>query len=252
VAFLFCPRYHGKISIKEPVMATAIKLSSTRLLPPLENGDCLDQKTFHARYEAMPEGRRAELIGGIVYMPSPQKVPHSKALHVVSHWLGAYVLATPGTDTLMTNTQILGPDSEPEPDACLFIDPECGGRVWVDKDEYLHGPPELIVEVSSATESIDLHRKKDDYEKAGVREYVVLALRMQRVFWFVRRRAKYKEVPLPANGVFRSREFAGLWLDANAVLRNHRQRVLAALKKGLATHEHAAFVAKLQKRASKP
>jgi Uma2 family endonuclease len=232
-------------------VATVIQPSHTRLLPPLENGDRLDQKTFHARYEAMPEDCRAELIGGIVYMPSLQKVPHSKAHQLVSHWLGEYVGSTPGTDVLLNNTQILGPDSEPEPDACLFIDPEYGGRVRVDKDEYLHGPPELIVEVSSATESIDLHRKKDDYEKAGVREYVVLALRMRRVFWFVRRRAKYKEVPLPGDGIFRSREFPGLWLDADAVLRNHRQRVLAALNKGLASPEHAAFVAKLQKRAGK-
>jgi hypothetical protein len=40
-------------------------------LPPLVNGDHLDQKTFHERYEAMPPDVRAELIGGIVYMSSP-------------------------------------------------------------------------------------------------------------------------------------------------------------------------------------
>jgi Uma2 family endonuclease len=231
-------------------MATA-NPPRTKALPPLENGDQLDQKTFHARYAAMPEDSRAELIGGIVHVPSPQKVPHSKAQKLVTRWLDEYAEATPGTDALVNNTQILGPDSEPEPDACLFITPEFGGQVYVDDDEYLHGSPELIVEVSSSTESIDLHRKKRDYEKAGVREYVVLALRMQQVFWFVRRRGKYKEVPLPAEGVFRSRVFPGLWLDAEAVLGNHRQRVLAALGQGLATPEHAAFVAKLGKQASK-
>src|SRR5271156_1111031 len=44
---------------------------SVPMLPPLENGDHLDQPTFHARYEAMPSGTRAQLIGGIVYMGSP-------------------------------------------------------------------------------------------------------------------------------------------------------------------------------------
>src|SRR5712671_5080030 len=102
---------------------------------------------------------------------------------MVVRWLDEYAEATPGTDTLINNTQILGPDSEPEPDACLYITPECGGQVFVDEDQYLNGAPELIVEVSWATESIDLHRKKQDYELAGVREYVVLALRMQQVFW---------------------------------------------------------------------
>ena len=222
-----------------------------RTLPALENGDALDQKTFHARYAAMPEECRAELIGGIVYMASPQKVPHSQAQKLVVRWLDEYAEATPGTETLLNNTQILGPDSEPEPDACLFITPECGGAVYLDEDEYLHGAPELIVEVSSSTESIDLHRKKQDYQKAGVREYVVLALRMQQVFWFVRRRGKYTEVPLPADGVFRSQVFPGLWLDAEAVLGNHRQRVLGALRKGLATPEHAAFVAKQARQASR-
>src|ERR1700732_3681569 len=114
-------------------MATVLYSSRTKFLPPLENGDRLDQKTFHARYEAMPEACRAELIGGIVYMPSPQKVPHSKAHQLVSHWLGESVGATPGSDVLLNNTQILGPDSEPEPDACLFIAPEYGGRVYVDR-----------------------------------------------------------------------------------------------------------------------
>lgn len=121
----------------------------------------------------------------------------------------------------------------------------------MDDDDYLNGPPELIVEVSSATESIDLHRKKHDYQKAGVREYVVLALRMQRVFWFVHQRGKYKEAPLPDDGIFRSRGFPGLWLDALALLRNQRRRVLAAVRHGLATPEHAAFVAMLEKQASK-
>src|SRR5690242_7891889 len=128
-------------------MATA-KRPGSKALPPLENGDQLDQRTFHARYEAMPEDCRAELIGGIVHMPSPQKVPHSKTQRLVVRWLDEYAEATLGTEALLNNTQILGPNSEPEPDACLFITPESGGRVHVDENEYLHGAPELIVEVS--------------------------------------------------------------------------------------------------------
>lgn len=232
-------------------MATGSKPRRTGAQPPLENGDHLDQKTFHARYEAMPEDYRAELIGGVVYMPSPQKFPHSKAQQLVVRWLDEYAEATPGTEALANNTQILGPDSEPEPDACLFVAPGYGGRVYLDRDEYLNGPPELIVEVSSSTESIDLNRKKHDYQKAGVREYVVLALRMQQVFWFVRQRGKYREVPLPADGLFRSRVFPGLWLDAEALLRSQRPRVLAALRRGLSSPEHAAFVARLAKQASR-
>jgi Uma2 family endonuclease len=232
-------------------MSTVIGQPRPRRLPPLENGDHLDQETFHARYEAMPEDCRAELVGGIVYMASPQKLPHSKTQQLATRWLDEYAEATPGTEALSNNTQILGPESEPEPDGCLFILPEYGGQVRVDKDEYLNGAPELIVEVSWSTESIDLNSKKRDYQRAGVREYVVLALRMQQVFWFVRQRGNYREVPLPPDGIFRSRVFPGLWLDAEAMLGGDRRRVLAALRQGLASPEHAAFVARLEKRAPK-
>ena len=40
-------------------------------VPPFQNGDKMDQKTFHALYEQTPDGFKAELIGGIVYMASP-------------------------------------------------------------------------------------------------------------------------------------------------------------------------------------
>src|SRR5437764_1449389 len=222
-------------------MATANSPRS-RTLPPLENGDRLDQPTFHARYAAMPERCRAELIGGIVHMPSPQKMPHTDAQRLVVRWLDEYAEATPGTHPMLNNTTIMGPESEPEPDAGLYITPEYGGQVRISEDQFLHGSPELIVEVSWASESIDLNRKKDDYQKAGVPEYVVLALRMQQVFWHVRKRGKYQEVPLPADGLFRSREFPGLWLDAEAILGDDRGRLLAALRQGLASPEHAAFV----------
>jgi Uma2 family endonuclease len=216
-----------------------------KTVPPLENGDRLDQKTFHARYEAMPEGVRAELIGGIVYLPSPRKMAHGRSQQFISRWLDEYEEATPGTEFLVGSTNILGPQSEPEPDACLLILPECGGQTWGDVDDYLNGSPELIAEVAWATESIDLHAKKLDYEKAGVREYVVVALRMKRVFWFVRRRDKFKELAPGADGICRSAVFPGLWLDPAALLRRDRKRLLAVLHQGMASAEHAAFVAKL-------
>src|ERR1700676_2505497 len=76
-------------------------------LPPLETGDHLDQKTFHARYEAMPEDFRAELIGGIVYVSSPWKRPHSRNHGLLIHWLFEYEDATPGVETHLDATSIL-------------------------------------------------------------------------------------------------------------------------------------------------
>jgi Uma2 family endonuclease len=213
-------------------------------LPPLVNGDHLDQKTFHERYEAMPDVR-AELIGGIVYMSSPQKIRHGYHHLKLAGLANDYVDETPGTEGCVNSTSILGPDAEPQPDTCVYILPAYGGQTAVDHKGYMTGAPEWVGEISDSTESIDLKRKKLDYEQAGVREYMVAAVRTKQVFWFIRRRGKFKPLPEDADGIIRSEVFPGFWLDANAFLKRDNKRLLAVLRQGLASPEHAAFVAKL-------
>src|SRR5438128_12434806 len=83
-------------------------------VPPLENGDHLDQKTFHERYEATPEKFKAELIEGVVYvMNSPLLPQHGRPHHKLIGWLATYEEATPGVEGLDNTTAILGPSSEP-------------------------------------------------------------------------------------------------------------------------------------------
>jgi Uma2 family endonuclease len=214
-------------------------------IPPLVNGDHLDQKTFHDRYEAMPPHVRAELIGGIVFMSSPLKRKHARSDVRLIQWISAYEDDTPGTEALANTTNILGSDSELQPDGCLFILPEFGGQIWEDEKGYVNGAPEWVGEVSDSSESIDLGRKKHDYEKAGVREYMVAALRTKQMFWFVRRRGKFKNLPPGPDGILRSEVFPGLWLDPEAFFKRDGKRVLAVLLQGLSSPEHAAFVKKL-------
>jgi Putative restriction endonuclease len=127
-----------------------------RPLPPLEAGDHLDQATFHARYEAMPPDFRAELIGGVVFVPSPLRLDHGVSHALVMGWMIHYSIATPGTQVWDNTTAILGDSSELQPDAALIIEPERGGQTSISEDGYAIGPPELIVEVASSSESIDL------------------------------------------------------------------------------------------------
>jgi Uma2 family endonuclease len=216
------------------------------VIPPLENGDHLDQKTFHERYAAMPDSTRAELIGGRVYlMASPVFKPHGGPHGRIVTWIGIYQAATPGTDFYDNTSTILGRDSEPQPDACLLILPECGGQTRRD-DELIDGTPELVVEIASSSESYDLHEKRADYERYGVREYVVYAARQQRVYWWVRRGDRYEELSAGSDGVFRSETFPGLWLDAAALVQADGAKMHEVLRQGLARPEHADFVANLE------
>ena len=223
-----------------------------RHLPPLEAGDHLDQATFHARYEAMPPDFRAELIGGVVFVPSPLRKEHGSHHALVMGWLIHYSIATPGTETLDNTTAVLGDDSEPQPDAALLIEPARGGQTSVSEEGYVTGPPELIVEVASSSESIDLHAKRRDYEQAGVLEYVVVVLRQRVVRWFVLQDGTYQEVAADASGIFTSTIFPGLWLDAPALLQRDGHQLMATLQRGIETPQHAAFGQQLQAGRSVP
>ncbi|MFO0967008.1 MAG: Uma2 family endonuclease [Gemmataceae bacterium] len=219
--------------------------------PPLVEGERLDQKTFHERYETMPPETLAELIGGIVYIAPPRVTAlHGGCQGFLSHWLGEYETATLGVEGLVGVTDIVGDNSELQPDASLLVTPKYGGQTRSNEDDYLCGAPELVGEVADTAESetIDLTVKKLDYERAGVREYIVVALQQKKVFWFIHCRGKFRELKGGVDGVFRSEVFPGLWLDGEALLRRERKRMLAVLREGLASAGHAEFVKKLKRR----
>lgn len=50
-----------------------------------------------------------------------------------------------------------------------------------------------------------------------------------------------------SNGVLKSKVFPGLWLDTAGVFNTTATRLLATLRMGLASPEHAKFAAKLAK-----
>lgn len=210
----------------------------------LVEGQRLDQPTFHALYEAMPPGIRAELIDGVVYMHSPASLAHGRAELPMVTWLGHYVENTPGVEVLPNTTAILGWKSEPQPDALLRILPECGGRTY-DEQGYLHGAPEFVGEVSKATRYVDLGPKLGDYERAGVLEYLVRAVDPDEIYWFAQEHGALARRRIDDDGLYRSTVFPGLWLDPTALLDGDTRRLRAVVELGCAAPEHAAFVARL-------
>ena len=200
----------------------------TRIATPdtLVEGQRLDQPTFHALYTAMPAGTRAELIDGVVHMPSPVGRAHGRAHLPAITWLGHYAENTPGVEVLVNATTILGWRSEPQPDALLRILTEHGGRSHEDQG-FISGPPELVVEISKATRSLDLGAKLGDYERAGVMEYVVRAIEPDQIFWFCQTQGVFAEQPLGDDGFYRSAVFPGLWLDPAALLEGNTRQLRA-------------------------
>src|SRR5688572_796986 len=234
-------------------MSTApvsIRPEPSRLMLPFQSGDMMDQPTFHELYKQAPENVRAELIGGIVYIKegegvaSPLSLRHGKIHLEVAGWLRDYRIATPGVDAADNATAILGPESEVQPDAFVFVE---GGRAHENKDGYLTGAPDFVAEVAYASVSIDTHKKKFEYERAGVGEYLVLLANTSHALWFTRGPKGFVPHPPDADGILRSPSLPGLWLDAEALFRRDSRRVQEVLQQGIATPEHAAFVKRLKK-----
>jgi Uma2 family endonuclease len=220
-------------------MSSAPRLVEPHPLP-LYSGDSMAQAEFHRRYEAYPDDAKIELIGGIVYMASPLRRTHGVWHLQIGTLLTQYSSATPGVEALDNVTTILGEESEPQPDLALRVLWEYGGQSRETKDDYVEGAPELVAEIAYSTRSIDLHQKRVDYQRAGVREYLVLCIEGPELIWFAfRTRGRIRP---DSSGISRSRVFPGLWIDTRALLGRDISRQSAVLLEGLGSPEHAAFV----------
>lgn len=215
-------------------------------VPPLAAGDHLTRDEFLRRWRAQPDIKRAELIGGRVYMPSPVSGEHGIMDRWVSTWLGVYEAATPGVSGANNATSLILEDV-PQPDLSLLILPEYGGTSRVE-GLYFQGAVEFLAEVSASSASNDLHDKYDLYQSAGVQEYLVVLLFEEEIRWHELVDGCYHVLPPDADGLWRSRVFPGLWLDGKALLAGDLRRVLDRLQDGLRSAEHEEFVAQLASR----
>ena len=210
----------------------------------MRDGDQLTSDEFMRRWEAMPGQKFAELIDGVVYMPSPVSLGHSDFHGPLTGWLANYAAGTPGCRVGADGTWLMGDRDVPQPDIALRILPEHGGQSRVER-EYAAGAPELIVEVASSSRNRDLGPKLTLYENMGVREYLIAFVKKEQFLWHELVDGKFRLILPDPDGVFRSHFFAGLWLDPAALWRIDLPRLFAVLQQGLATPEHAALVTRV-------
>lgn len=226
-------------------------LSIKELTPPLESGDHLTRQEFERRYHAMPQLKKAELIEGVVYVPSPLRfAPHARPHGHLITWLGVYEASTFGTKLGDNPTVRLDLDNEPQPDAVLLIDEAAGGQSRLNSDGYIEGAPELVAEVAASSAAYDLYEKKTVYRRNGVREYLVWQVLDEKLDWFILRDGDYVDLEADDQGIVRSQVFPGLWLPVSELLSAKMSAVLSTLQQGLQSLDHQAFVARLTQAAA--
>src|SRR5882724_6364369 len=94
----------------------------------LRPGDRLSLDEFLERWNQSPALKRAELIDGTVYMPSPVSALHGKYDNLIQGLVSLYCMRTPGTEAFANSTWLMTASSAPQPDCAIRIVPELGGR----------------------------------------------------------------------------------------------------------------------------
>ena len=91
------------------------------VVPPLRNGDHLTVPEFERRYWAMPEVKHAELIEGIVVMPSPVSLIHGRRQCLLGGLILRYVGNNSEIDCGTDASLRLDGKNEYQPDVLLRI-----------------------------------------------------------------------------------------------------------------------------------
>jgi Uma2 family endonuclease len=204
-------------------------LNPRTALPRLENGDRLTREEFHRRYCERPDIKKAELIEGVVYLPSPARFGvHGEPHGFMATWAGHYAARTPGVRMGVEATVFLEGDNEVQPDICLIRIESGGPRLT--EDNYLEGAPQAIIEVTASSASYDLGEKLDAYRRSGVREYIAWRVLNSAIDWFRLRDDRYERIEPNERRVIQSEVFPGLRLNVPKMLAGDMAGVLAELE----------------------
>ena len=215
-----------------------------KAVEPIVAGDRMTRDEFLQRAEGDQNLKLAELVGGRVYIMAPVSDDHAGPDILLQTCFATYAATTPGCAARSNATCFMGDDA-PLPDAYLRVLTEYGGGARVSKNGFLEGAPELIAEVCMTSSSYDLHDKMELYRTAGVKEYVVFLVYKRVLQWFRLTGAEYEKAAPPADRIYRSVTFPGLWIDETAVARDDGAKALAVLNRGLKSAEHKNFVRQL-------
>jgi Uma2 family endonuclease len=167
--------------------------------------------TFEDFCERIPEGLKADLIEGVIYVASPDNIEH----YGINSWLNS--LWSLFLEKRKIRGRLFGfkmafrlsEKSGPEPDLA-YVRPENAYRI---RKTSVQGAPDAAMEIVSP-DSIDrdYRKKRKLYQKHGVAEYWIIDPLVQRVRCYrLGKDGKYKAVA-PRNGRIESHIVPGFWI----------------------------------------
>ncbi len=167
--------------------------------------------------ELIPDGQKADLLGGVIYVASPDSI-RSNTINKFLVCLIDYYIAARNIDGFIFMSRVacrLSKFYAPEPDVG-YVRPE---RAALVEETRINGAPDIVVEiVAHDSRDRDYGLKRDAYEEAGVEEYWIIDPLQKRCEFLRLVDGAYEVVPLERNTIFRSSVIPGFWLKVDWLL----------------------------------
>jgi Uma2 family endonuclease len=147
-------------------------------------------RTIMEVYKTLPEGTLAEIIDNQIYMsPSPAFNHQDVLIEIASHL--RKFLKGKGIVTIAPFDVFLDEISNAvQPDIVIILD---GNPGKLNKKGHFHGVPDAVVEIlSPGNRDYDMIRKRDLYQKFGVKEYWIVDPETKLGLVFTLSEAEYK------------------------------------------------------------
>jgi Uma2 family endonuclease len=129
-------------------------------------------KTIMEVYRMLPEGTRAELIKGILFMSPAPTLGHQNIIFVLTGQFYNYINSENKGIVFVSPVDVYFDQKNAVQPDIVFISNQ---RKNILKEDGIYGAPDLVIEVlSPGTKKFDLDKKKKIYERHGVKEYWVV------------------------------------------------------------------------------
>ena len=130
-------------------------------------------KTALDVFRMLPEGTLCEVIDNVLYMSPAPKYTHQSLLFLLAKRIDNHLEKTKNGELIISPFDVYFENllSAVQPDILIMLHEN---RQILKEDGYIHGAPDVIIEVLSSDKKRDKVKKKSLYERAGVKEYFVV------------------------------------------------------------------------------
>ncbi|HLL43658.1 MAG TPA: Uma2 family endonuclease [Segetibacter sp.] len=159
-------------------------------------------KTALEVFRLLPEGTLCEVINNVLYMSPAPKYDHQRLVRLFTQKISNYLDNTNIGELIISPFDVYFEEllSAVQPDLLVVLNEN---RHILKEDGYIHGAPDIIIEVLSGDKKRDLVKKKNLYEKAGVKEYFAVDPQNSEINSWLLKENKY-EIQYSDFGKFKS------------------------------------------------